>query len=579
MFTSIIFLLSFITCYTLIFLLKKFDKPASFTNHLIVCYIFLQCLGSTAVLPLSLLGIPINLYTISFIYIIFSCGLGFITFKNKQIQSFYFDKADFANFLILAVFMAFVFLRIFSFDIKLSFFSTDMANHFDMAMKVVNTGKLSTMYFAPLNNSIFIHLLEPVFPGVQTYKSMIIAETISNTLTGLMFYVLLSYKKRSFRFQLASPIFTIMFVAGWPLYQFLLGGFVYWGMGVTLFMFGLYLFYLYQDHPSLRKILLLLIAIDIYCILICYMLFTPFVIGVFLACFLVISYNSSQNKQAMKRFLITAFFVCLGGGIILISALYFFFGDFSIFVEYLARDGGIHKEVYRDYVYFIPLLAIICEKVRKGRELNLTYVSFITFSAFTILTCILSLTGIVSPYYYYKLYFILWALVWLLSCDAIDRLIRESQSWIYIYGGFLLFLAIYTFTPIKEKFIEKNFTSGYIAEFPLYSAVGSHLMNPRETMFDDEDYWEVMNYLDENSLAMPLVTDRDYYYWYDTFFRSFHYTSERFQKKVEALPDSFVIDKESAAYHDYINKLLAEYEILFENSFGVILQKVNHTGI
>ena len=64
--------------------------------------------------------------------------------------------------------------------------------------------------------------------------------------------------------QKLSPIITLMYFAGWPLYNYVLGGFVYWGIGVTLAALGIYLLRLYPDYKEYQKHMIALIVLLLY---------------------------------------------------------------------------------------------------------------------------------------------------------------------------------------------------------------------------------------------------------------------------------------------------------------------------
>lgn len=576
MLASIYYILSFLVCYILLLSIRKLDVKVSLVHGVVLTYVLQLCIGTVGVLPLALISVPINIITMAIVYNVVSVFLVWLYVRNgKARQEYFIDRIDVLNFGIMAMFILAVFVRVFSTKINLAYANTDIANHFDYAMDIVRTGKLNTMYFASLNNALIIEVLEPVFSGIDTYKSMIIAETVSNFLSGIIFYVLMTYTKRSAKFRLISPVLMILFFAGWPIYQYVMGGFVYWGIGVTLFLFGLYLLYLYKDFAAARIRILILLGVVLYCIAVCYVLFVPFTAALYAFCLLLITLKNIQNKEMVRKVIFIVGVAVAAAVIVMLVVLYGYFKDVDRFVTFLARDGGIHKEFYRDYIYLVPFVCYIGGQIRKKKEFSLNYICMLTYLLFTLAAALLCLAGIVSPYYYYKFYFILWALVWLVSCDAIDQLLQDKFSWIYSYAAILLFLCAFTFTPLENKFIEKGLIQNSVVEFPLYSAVGSYLKHPQETIYDDSDYWELMRYLEEEELAVSLVTDRDYFYWYNTFFDTKHFTGEMFEENLGELPEIFAMDKECAVYRNLKELLDSDYEILFENNFAVVVASGN----
>ncbi len=579
MLTSIFFLLTFLLCLSSIMLIPKTSENTSLIRSMVVCYIAELCLGALLALPLSLLSIPINLVSMGCIYLLLSFCFFFYSFKKKQVQHFFFDKYDLITAGLLFCFVLVVIWRVFSFGLKLTYYNSDPGVHFLNAMEVVRTGSLGKMYFAPLYNALFIEMLEPLFSGIYAYKAFILVDSLSNYMSGMMFYVLIASGCKSAKMKKLSPVFTLLYFAGWPLYNYILGGFVYWGIGVTLIAFGIYMLRLYQNYKKERKILLTILALTLYCIAMCYMLFVPYTAALFALMLLVLSWD--KIKQMNKKLLIGI----VAGAFILFAAVFlfaffnFFHGNVQRMFSALSTDGGIHLSFYRDFIFFLPFAAYVCGKIKKVKEFRFNLLLLVFHLLMVAASLILCFAGIMSAYYYYKLYYLLWLLFWLVTADAVSHILEESCGWFFGYLVMLVFMFGYTFTPIEDYVIQKGLMNYAYTEFPMYSANGSYVKSPAETRYTDE-FWEVITTATENETIeqVPLVgspVDYIYLYWYEAitgYKCKYVKTAEAFEEQyiTNAYADTpaFALMKSGEYYEEYANELT--YQVIFENDFAVI---------
>lgn len=579
MLTSIFFLFTFLLCLSSIMLIPKTSEKTSFIRSMVVCYIAELCLGALFALPLSLLSVPINPVSMGCVYLLISLCCFAYSFRKKQTQHFYFDIYDLITAGLLFCFVLVVLWRVFSFNLNLTYYNSDPGVHFLNAMEVVRTGTLGRMYFAPLYNALFIEMLEPFFSGIYAYKAFILADSLSNYMSGMMFYVLIASGCKSAKIKKLAPIFTLLYFAGWPLYNYVLGGFVYWGIGVTLIAFGIYLIRLYRDYTKERKVILALLALTIYSVAMCYMLFVPYTAALFALMLLVLSWD--KIKQMNKKILIGI----VAGALILFVVVFlfaffnFFHGDVKRMFSALSTDGGIHLSFYRDFIFFLPFAAYICGKVKKVKEFRFNLLLLVFHLFMVAASLVLCFAGIMSAYYYYKLYYLLWLLFWLVTVDAVSHILEESCGWFYGYLVMLVFMFGYTFTPVEDYVIQKGLMNYAYTEFPMYSANGSYVKSPAETRYTDE-FWEIISTAteDESLDNVPLAgapVDYIYLYWYEAitgYKCKYVKTAEDFEEKyiVNTYQDTpaFALMKACEYYEEYGDELT--YPVIFENEFAVI---------
>ena len=130
----------------------------------------------------------------------------------------------------------------------------------------------------------------------------------------MLFYVLLREVVKSKKMIRLTPVFTGLYFVGWPVYNYIQGGFVYWGIASTLAMLGLYLIFRYKENKIEFKYLAGSLIINLMAIAICYMLYTPYIAVLYGFIILQLSWKNIKNK---KRFV----FICLG--IVAVAAVLF----------------------------------------------------------------------------------------------------------------------------------------------------------------------------------------------------------------------------------------------------------------
>lgn len=579
MIASIFFLFSFLLCFSSFLLIYKTDRVLSFIRSMVVCYIAQLCIGAFLALPLSLFSVPINIITMGILYLVLSLLAFFYIFYTKQRQKYKFEFFDLITAVLLLLVILVVIWRVFSFQLNLTYYNSDPGVHFSYAMNIVRTGKLGRMYFAPLYNAMFIEMLQPIFSGIDSYKAFILADSFSNFISGMMFYVLIVSTCKSTKIKWLSPIFTLFYFVGWPLYNYVVGGFVYWGVSITLTAFGLYLLFLYHENTANRKPLILLLILTLYCIAMCYMLFVPYIAVLFALALLALSWDNIKKMD--KRILIGI----VGSAIVLSVTIFcfafftFFHGDLRRMLSSLAKEGGIHKSFYRDFIFFLPFIFYLGSRLKRRKEFHLNFFLLMIYAILILATLPLCFTGIMSSYYYYKLYFLLWLLVWLVTADAITHILEESHAWFTGYLAMLAFMFVYTFSPLEDYIINKGLMNYAYTEFPMYSVTGSYIKSPEPTRYTD-DFWEIIHFSVENGNyeTVPLVGapyDYIYLYWYEAI-TGYKCVYAETTNNFEGLfidtdyqdSPAFILMKDSEYYEIYHN-LLSAYPVLFENDFAI----------
>ena len=586
MLSAIFFLVAFLGCLTCFMMIPKTKDGSgiSFLRILPVCFFIELSLGAIAAFVLNALGIWIGLASMGLVYLLIGVVAVIYLFSHKKegLQKYHLEKLDIINYLSVFVIILFVIWRVFGFNLDFLYVNSDSGEHFSMAMKVVKKGTFARMHFAPLYNGLFIKTAISLFPKFPIYKAFILSDTLMNFLSGIMFYVLYTVVIKNRLLKILSPIVTVLYFVGWPVYNYVQGGFVYWGIGATLVMVGIFLILMYQKQQLDLKWLILLLAVIISGIAFCYLLFVPYVFVAFALVVIMLSWKNIKNK---KRFIgIIASMLVVGIIISIMFVGYFFRWDVSKALYWLAFEGGIHRSLYKDMIYFVPFMGVAFVKMKQEKTCNVVTALSGSFIIMTLCSFVLFISGIMSSYYYYKLYYILWVLCWLCTAQGLEYELESKHRWIYGYGVMIAVMFIYSFTPIEDMEL-KRYDSRYeknSPEFPMYSALGSFLKNKPEiwTYVTTEGFWDVVDFAAKSDTDIPLLGDEENDSWYSKISKcsrlkiknETNIEKEFFQDMCKDT-SRFAIEKHTEYYKENKDILEKQYDIIYEQPYAVVYQK------
>lgn len=516
MIIDLFFIGTFILALSGLVCLHKIRESISLFKSMVLCFITELCIGAVIAQFYSILNLSIDLFSMGFGYAVIGIAIWLLIIKQHKIQRLIIKKVDAYAFLILTAAFVLIFLCVFTVDIKNVYVNSDPAVHFIKAMKVVETKKISSMYFGELYNAIFISLLSPFIERVNYYKAFILADSFANYINLLMFYVLAETVVKSKGMRLLLPFFSILYFLGWPFYSYVLGGFVYFGWGVTLFAYVIYLLLrIYKVNDIRENIrLIFLVVLGSFNVLICYMLFVPFLCLIILYCFNKIRKKNEIDLSRNAK-IILGLVGILGAGVVLrIAYLGFFKGDVDYILQALNTDGWIHKDLYRDFVLFVPAYLYMLWKCWREKENNLLVGMTTIIIMLEIVALLACLLDYISPYYYYKAYYLLWVMAWLIFIDAVEYFKIKDKAIAVIYVITLVCPMVMTLSGIdawlEEKGIDYDETANrhYPGMFPLLDR-NEFFLSGEEDQFEDRDALiEACVYIEDYLFGedIPLIT-------------------------------------------------------------------------
>lgn len=543
------------------------------------------CYQAFAALIFSKTGIPVSLSTTTAVMFLAAAFLWGYAIKKRRLQKVKFRLADILCLVLLAVFVGWLSLHMFTPELRLSYVNSDPANHFKNAMGIVQGNKLGSIYFAAYIDAMFIELFAPFLTVTVYYKAFILADISMHILEIWMFYVLAVTISNRKICRFFAPVFAVGYFFGYPAYSYMTGGFVYWGIGVMILMFMIYALLLLERHPEQRVFSMGLLLLGLYANSCCNKLFIPVnYAAMFVAMFVLVCQMRRREEISKKHFLLFLGVVAAGG---LLAAVFFFsrWDSVAHMLEYVQVVGGTYRSMYVDLIFFVPALIFVFYEVffARGRSKMLVVLS-LCMIGMTIAMYVLWYQYLMSTYYYYKIYYNLWLLGWLLGIMALDIMAEKKQLPAFAsYFGLVAGLAVITLSNYDVNTWNHNidYNYGFVPKnvFYLYRYNADSVLTDYAKYEISPRIMDVFAYaVKENETEkVVILSDNDIYrYWFNamTVQKSYTTSGTELPKLLKKLNKKGVtrllLCKDDGFYQQY-EDYFALCPVLYENGDAVLV--------
>lgn len=581
---TIFFILSFLILLSGLILVYKVPERVGLFRCMVICYITELCLGAVVVGIYSLIGIPVGLISLGTAYITMGMALWGIIVCRKKVQKLKIVSWDVYTALVIVLWFSLIFMKVFSLSINNVYTNIDPAMHFQFALNVMDTGKASAMYFAEVYNAIIMELLSPFMIRMSLYKVFILADSFANLINVFMFYCLITTFIKTKFAKVIVPFLSCLYFLGWPFFSYAIGGFVYFGWGVTLFAYVVYLLIkLYECEDKRNRIILMsLVVIGCISLLACYLLFVVILAGIVL---LSLFFTARKNGLLVsKRQILAIGIILLLAAIGIFTFCYwgYFGGNLAYVLRALQTDGGIAKELYQDFIFLLPGAFYMGWKYIREKKVDIIFISVGVIFAFICFTFILCLCGVLSAYYYYKSYYLLWLFTWVINVAFIEYLLEKDKVMLFSCGG-TLFLAIFiTLSGIDSRLAEKAIVIDevsyrwYSSPFPIWDRM-EIFIGKKQYWVDNDALVDVSKFVNEEipeTEEVPIIAEL---YWADTWYDCFTGNGGicigSDEEYVDAILDYrdagykyFVLYQNTQRYRDN-QELLSAFENIYDNGY------------
>lgn len=474
---EILYILSVVVLAIAFMLFKKSDEKLNFIKWLIIFAVSFLGYNIFFGMVLGLLNITSHLWLLSLINLVFSFILGYKAIRKKEIQKYFVTKLSVVGLiLIFVIFGVMLFKDLYIHKGAITHQAVDSAVHYRAAkhysdnLKIfINVEDKTFFNFnvmqtgAYINDGIFMNVINGI-TGIEHCYIYQAFESITLFLCGLALYSLFVDKIKTKRGLLGSLVLIGLYIYGYP-YNSWIFGFSYLSVGVAMVtMLVPVVEMLYSKENISRKIVVPLIVILATGLIFSYCLFVPAIFAaICIYCFL--KDFTIEGKTYLKFFKKTTLLIT--GLLLVVTAAgigYLFIPTFFIegqtnLVDALKIDGEIYEEKYLNFYAYIPFAIMYAfEFVKKFKNKELEYsdiFSVIIVGFFALLNIGVSF-GVVSEYYMFKIYYILWIVIFNVTAEMVNKYVDEKNIRIDIVLLGLLY-ALLTFLMVPSYLIVKIF--------------------------------------------------------------------------------------------------------------------------
>lgn len=437
---SILYLFSLLAVMSGFLVYRKTERVLFGATWLPLSALAVMCYQTLAAAVLELFHLPVNIISVGMFDLLAAVALWYVVLHSKKRQQYTFAKLDIIFWLVLFLVMLIFGVLRYGSDLLLHYNSVDGAAHLSLALSTVNGQSVNAMYYAALHNGLLIELLGPLYSAGSYYKIYVLGDILHLYLAGAMFWGVIRRRLSDGFMKTAGVLTALLYVLGYPANSTMFG-FSYFGMCLTLILYMLALAdeIMYEELPVWLQLLLL--SLGCLGIFESYVLFMPIVFFALLIWLLV--------RQCREGRLFSVDTVWKGLAVFLVPTvlgLWFTYRGFfgastgATVSSQISLEGGIYRNLFTNFVLLVPFaVGGVCQIIKEKKNSFVLYVLPLEL-IFTAGMFFLALQKKVSGYYYYKNYYVIWLLMFVLAFAGLCRL--EKNARIMVTGGFLVWCAM-----------------------------------------------------------------------------------------------------------------------------------------
>lgn len=579
---SILYIITSLILLTAFLLIKKTDGKENLLFWLLISIILFMCYNSISVYVLSTLGIKASLIIRSIINIFMSFLFYNFYFKNTHIQKYYVDFKDILACLFILLFCIYVAGSLFGKNIALKFETTDPASHFNLATRFAESNLLlekspadplygqskCTMFFSYTNLGTLFQLAPKNISFIILGKIFVLFESFIFLISGLLLYFTITMKRKNNKIGLLTMILSILisilYLFGYPLNN-LIFGFHYLGLGVLLInTIIIFVTLIFSKKFITNKLIIILTVIVIFSIFTTYYLFVP-VIYASVGIYILWQFYFNKKLNFKKSLLLITYILIIP---FIIGFINYFIPplfDKTIVTggNALALEGYIYRNLLGNFIFLIPICIWNVIEKFKNKRLNIETIIFALFIIFCILVFFLGWIGKASSYYYFKSYYPISLLMFIIIGNIIDSDSKRSITIVYLLA--YVILIIFQINEVDSKISNHNILfnpSGFSRSITDIYAFNYQKINSNEYIYSASELnslEEIEKIIDDENIKTGEIILYDGLLeklWFYSYF------------KISPVNDSYTLS-------DYYNDNLSVDNLINNSNFSYVLYHHN----
>lgn len=595
---NILYVITILALYVLFMLMYKSEKKQNVIAWLAISTIAILCYNIFICVVLSFINIQSTLLNLSICNIIVSGLLAVVLIKSKKIQKYYIKIFEVIFLIILLAIVIFIAYKQYGFPFKIKYETTDGSTHYYYAEQFYKTSEL---LYKGENNDIFglydsdfrlpgAYINEGILFKIFDYVTLkvdlfVLFDLFIMYLSGVIFYYLLKdcIFKQNKKLEILAMVFAIMYMCGYQLNSMIYGC-VYLSLALCLIV-ALFLIMAKYEKDELPSIIALpILALISFGIFFSYAYFVP-VIYIAIITNLIVKTIINKEKIFSEENLTYLFCLII---IPLILGLTFFIilpsaRDMDNEIVTVTLPGLIHKNYITNIIAFIPIFVVGIEVLIRNKkiEINFSQILLILTILFIIILFALNELGKVSEYYCFKAYYLIWPLViynaYIMICHIAEDSNKLLKIGTYVYIViYILAIIVSTFFVKESRGINDIFIHNIERiqdERDILKRGELEILDKVKTTLDNNQIYILNSKYDGRVRWLSVLYDKNFI-WLDTI-NGYEITidkwlEEREKKYYIAYYFDYEMTKEKVPNLDKNSK---QYEILYEDEYGFILEK------
>lgn len=429
---SIGYLVSVLVLFGALICVPKSQKRLPVIIWAVPLLLLIECYACAVGGVLTALNLPADILTISGANFVLAAVLIAYTVRCRKVQAWQLRWGDLlAAAVLLTVTGVIAWLR-FTPELVINFETSDPSIHLQMAMDSMNLHSTLSyrgfMYIGQFTNSLFLQAFRPFVPFEDLYKVFIVKLICNWAASGLVFYACIAHRAKSRFGRLLAILCAVGYFCGYPLTD-LIFGFVYLQQCMTSCMLILFLLDRAQSEELCGPLRYPALSVNCLAISLGYILFAP---SAYIAVALSLTLWYWKQNHALFRWRYFRMQLSVFVFPTFMTLLYYFVlvkrYKESNSMSSLTAEGYIYRNLYSDFVLLLPLalfgLYLLWKHEKETLLASLTPIAFLTAAVLLIAM----ITGKVSTYYYYKVNFLLWTVLWLCAAAAVLYLDEQMKA-------------------------------------------------------------------------------------------------------------------------------------------------------
>jgi len=613
---KIIYLITLLLLFITFISLKKKEEKSNLIVNTIFAINIMYFANLLLTHILSIINLNANFLTLSVINVFIIVILVFKNIKKYQRIKFQSHILDIRELIFLGLIcIACISIGVIRFNNfkQISYETTDPVLHYKTA--TIYSEQLQLLTKENSIDEIYVNfdhgmtgfyvncgLLMKIMDNVDGYKVYILFDTFILFLLAATFYVTALQIKKVKKNNLILFLVTLLYCGAYCLNN-LVFGFGYLGPGILASNLVLltWLFIEEEKNDKIKNNYYSLLFIFNYGIFFSYFLFVPVM---YLSQGIYIIYKFIKKKYTFKQMLligtITLILPFAIGIIYFILPGFLKNGTTPISTSY-SGEGYIYRDLWSNFILIMPILIYSIIYFFKNKKFDILITTFIILFLFIIATFIAGLFfGKVSSYYYFKSYYVLWMVMYLIIIRLVNIKDFNVKLMLKTNIYFIVIVVIILLSNVEVKIQQKNILFNNSSVAPgvtnVYWFNTNRITKAEPTLYQEEleIISETGKYYDRclnNKKEIPLIggtLQKLWFYSLTDIVPIYNHISGNLSQFYDENFDitSFENDNNSKCLiifnraneseeEDYIDINYNKYSILYENEYGSILMKKN----